>query len=125
MRKFYLEGAEYGVFMESEKESTANNIPKEIMMHVSSFPSMPRAGIKLRELLNKKDVPLIKIEEILRHDPGLSANVLRLANSAYFGLSKKVVSLKQAVMLLGLKRFAQTASLPDSPHPIRRPVVWS
>ena len=95
--------------MDLEKEVKENNIPEEIMTQVSAFPSMPRAGIKLRELLNKKDVPLNEIEEILRHDPGLAANVLRLANSAYFGLSKKVGSLKQAVMLLGVKRFAQIA----------------
>ena len=86
-----------------------NEIPDKIMQLVSSFPSMPQAGIKLRALLNKKDVPVTEIEEILRHDPGLAANVLRLANSAYFGLSKKVGSLKQAVMLLGVKRFAQIA----------------
>ena len=86
-----------------------NNIPDKIMMEVSAFPSMPRAGFKLRALLNQMDVPLTEIEKILRHDPGLATNVLRLANSAYFGLSTKVGSLKQAVMLLGVKRFAQIA----------------
>ena len=94
----------------SEKNlSFASKIPEQIMMEVSAFPSMPRAGIKLRALLNKEDVSIDEIEEILRHDPGLAANVLRLANSAFFGLSKKVRSLKQAVMLLGVKRFAQIA----------------
>ncbi len=86
-----------------------HEVPDKIMMKVSSFPSMPRAAIKLRALLNEKDVPLSEIEEILRLDPGLATNVLRLANSAYFGLSTKVKSLKQAVMLLGVKRFAQIA----------------
>ena len=43
------------------------------------------------------------------HDPGLTTNVFSLANSAFFGLSTKVGSLKQAVMLLGVKRFAQIA----------------
>ena len=95
--------------LEKEREPMENNIPEEIMTQVSSFPSMPRAGIKLTALLNKKDVQLTEIEEILRHDPGLAANVLRLANSAYFGLTKKVGSLKQAVMLLGVKRFTQIA----------------
>jgi len=94
----------------SEETSLINNeIPDKIMMEVSAFPSMPRAGFKLRALLNKVDVPLTEIEEILRHDPGLATNVLRLANSAFFGLSTKVGSLKQAVMLLGVKRFAQIA----------------
>jgi putative nucleotidyltransferase with HDIG domain len=100
-----------GVFMASaeEKNLVNENIPDKIMKEVSTFPSMPRTGFKLRALLNKTDVSTNEIEEILRHDPGLSANVLRLANSAFFGLSTKVGSLKQAVILLGVKRFAQIA----------------
>ena len=95
----------------SEEMSLINNdIPDKIKMEVSTFPSMPRVGIKLRRaLLNEDDVSITEIEEILRHDPGLATNVLRVANSAYFGLSTKVGSLKQAVMLLGVKRFAQIA----------------
>jgi putative nucleotidyltransferase with HDIG domain len=92
-----------------EKKSLQSDLPDEIVMQVSSFPSMPRAGIKLRELLTQEEVSLDEIEAILRHDPGLAANVLRLANSAYFGLRKKVGTLKHAVMLLGIKRFAQIA----------------
>jgi putative nucleotidyltransferase with HDIG domain len=94
----------------SEEMSRINSdIPDKIMMEVSSFPSMPRARIKLRVLLDKADVSITEIEEILRHDPGLATNILRLANSTYFGLSTKVGSLKQAVMLLGVKRFGQIA----------------
>jgi putative nucleotidyltransferase with HDIG domain len=48
-----------------------------------------------------------QIETILRRDPGLTANVLRIANSAYFGIPSKVGSIRQAVILLGLKRLIQ------------------
>lgn len=92
-----------------DKKPIANDIPDKIMEKVSSFPSMPRAGVKLRALLAETDVSLDKIEGILRHDPGLAANVLRLANSAFFGVPRKVSTLKHAVMLLGVKRFAQIA----------------
>lgn len=92
-----------------EKRPTENDLPDNIRMEVSSFPSMPQAAIKLRALLKEDDVPIIEIENILRQDPGLSTNVLRLANSAYFGVSSKVGSLKKAVMLLGIKRFEQIA----------------
>jgi putative nucleotidyltransferase with HDIG domain len=111
MRMNSLKNSEEGIFMVSSEEmsQTNKNIPDNIMKEVSSFPSMPRTGFKLRVLINKVDVSIKEIEEILRHDPGLSANVLRLANSAFFGLSKKVGSLKQAVMLLGIERFAQIA----------------
>ena len=92
-----------------ENKPIKNDIPDEIMKKVSSFPSMPRAGIKLRTLLAEEDVSTDEIEGILRQDPGLATNVLRLANSAFFGLPQKVGSLKHAVVLLGLKRFAQIA----------------
>ena len=95
--------------MSEEQKAKTNDISDDIRTKISSFPSMPQAAIKLRELLKEDDVPLNKIENILRQDPGLSANILRLANSAHFGLSSKVGSLKKAVMLLGLKRFEQIA----------------
>ncbi len=79
----------------------------EILARVKSFPSMPGAGAKLLTLLEEPETPVSEIEEILRFDPGLTANVLKLANSAYFGIPSKIGSLKQAVILLGLKRLIQ------------------
>jgi len=91
------------------KKQTTSDIPDKIFQKVSTFPSMPQAAIKLRTLISKKDVSIDEIERILRHDPGLAVNVLRLANSAFFGIPAKVTNLKQAVMLLGVKRFSKIA----------------
>ena len=79
----------------------------EILAKVKSFPTMPGAGAKMLALLEEPDTVVSEIEEILRYDPGLTANILKLANSAYFGIPSKVGSLKQAVILLGLKRLMQ------------------
>jgi putative nucleotidyltransferase with HDIG domain len=79
----------------------------EILVKVDSFPTMPGAGAKMLVLLEEPDTAVSEIEEILRYDPGLTANVLKLANSAYFGIPSKIGSLKQAVILLGLKRLIQ------------------
>ncbi len=79
----------------------------EILSKVKAFPTMPGAGAKMLSLLEEPDTAVSEIEEILRYDPGLTANVLKLANSAYFGLPSKIGSLKQAVILLGLKRLIQ------------------
>ena len=95
--------------LSAEKTQAPSAIPAKILEQVSSFPSMPKAGMKLRALLSEKDVSIDEIERILRLDPGLAANVLRLANSASFGLSTKVTTLKHAVMLLGVKRFSKIA----------------
>jgi putative nucleotidyltransferase with HDIG domain len=92
-----------------DKRQTNSAIPDKILQKVSAFPNMPRAGIKLRALLSEKNVSIDEIERILRHDPGLAANVLRLANSAFFGIPAQVTTLKHAVVLLGVKRFSSIA----------------
>jgi len=68
---------------------------------------MPGAAVKLLVLMDDPDINVSQIEAILGQDPGLTANVLKLANSAYFGMPSKVGSIKQAVLLLGLKRLMQ------------------
>ena len=96
-------------FMElsKEKRPVKNDILGKIMLKVSSFPSMPQAGVKLMAMLDKKDIAIDEITRVMQYDPGLTANVLKLANSAYFGIPSKVGSLKHAIMFLGLKRFSQ------------------
>lgn len=78
-----------------------------IRKDVGNFPGMPGAASKLLALLNNPETPITEIEAILRYEPGLTANVLRLVNSAYFGFSKKIGSVRQAILLMGWKRLAQ------------------
>ncbi len=80
---------------------------QDVMAEVKAFPGMPGAAVKLLSLLDKPDTPVSKIEEILRYDQGLTANVLKLTNSAYFGLPSKVGSVRQAIVFLGSKRLIQ------------------
>jgi len=80
---------------------------EKILSKVENFPSMPAAGSKLLALLEQQDVSVTEVEEILRYDPGLTANVLKLANSAYFGIPARIGSVKQAIVLLGTNRLIQ------------------
>jgi putative nucleotidyltransferase with HDIG domain len=68
---------------------------------------MPATGAKMLRMLEDPETTVDEIEDVLRHDPGLTGNVLRLANSAYFGIPSKVASTRQAVLLLGLKKLIQ------------------
>ena len=82
-------------------------ILNQILLKVKSFPTMPEAGAKMLGVLEEPDTEISDIKEILRYDPGLTANILKLANSAYFGIPSKIGSLKQAVIVLGFKRLIQ------------------
>ena len=80
---------------------------KRITAQVKSFPGMPATSAKLLKMLKDAETSATEIEEILKYDPGLTANILKLTNSAYFGLPCKVSSVKQAIVLLGWKRLLQ------------------
>ena len=79
----------------------------EIISDVRSFPSMSGLAVKVLNLIDDPNSTASKIEELLRYDPGITANVLKLTNSAYFGLSAKVGSVRQAIVLLGWKRLGK------------------
>lgn len=80
---------------------------RRIMLQVRSFPGMPATAARLLPLLRNPDAGTAQIEEILKYDPGLTANILKLTNSAYFGLPSQVSSVRQAILLLGWKRLLQ------------------
>ncbi len=51
------------------------------------------------------------IEEVLKKDAGLAFNLMRLINSAGFGMNREITSFRQAVMLMGLKKLFRWAAL--------------
>jgi HD-like signal output (HDOD) protein len=67
----------------------------------TGLPSVARAYAALGTALARTDVTLAELATIVEQDPGMSAKVLQLVNSAYFGLPQSVSSIQQAVMLLG------------------------
>ena len=95
----------------------------QIAALLKAFPSMPGAAVKLLALVDDPEANVARIEQILRQDAGLTANLLKLANSAYFGIPSKVGSVRQAVLLLGLKRLIQmviascVSAIMDKPVP--------
>jgi HD-like signal output (HDOD) protein len=84
-----------------------NSLLGEILLKLESFPSLPKTGAKILALLNEPKSSAAEIEKLLRYDPGLTANFLKLANSTYFGIPSKVASVKQAIVLLGFNRLKQ------------------
>jgi putative nucleotidyltransferase with HDIG domain len=78
-----------------------------IALEVEAFPGMPTTAAKLLPLLENYDSTASEIESILKYDPGLTANILKLTNSAYFGIPTRISSVRQAIVLLGWKRLLQ------------------
>ena len=95
---------------------------EQIMAKVKAFPGMPDTSAKLLKMLKDPDTSAAQIEDVLKYDPGLTANILKLTNSAYFGIPTKVSSIKQAVVLLGWKRLLQLVMTMCMSSVMKKPV---
>ncbi len=65
-------------------------------------PSMPAAAARFIEMCMREDPEFDDLVDVLSADAGMASEILRLANSPFFGVTRKICSLKQAMMLLGL-----------------------
>jgi len=70
----------------------------------AKLPVMSEVAHALIRTLNDPDSSASQVEAIIAKDPALTANLLRLANSAQFGLSRQVLSLEHAIQLMGMSR---------------------
>ena len=61
---------------------------------------MPSVVMELRKYLNDPDVSFDRLAKLIEVDPGLTVNVLQLANSAYFGWTRTISSVKDAITRL-------------------------
>lgn len=69
-----------------------------------ALPVMPEVGLALIDTLDKEDTPVSRIHGLIALDPTLTAKLLALANSAAFGLTRKVATLDAALSLVGLTK---------------------
>ncbi len=83
------------------------SLRQTITGQLGSISAMPVVVGKLRKLLSDPDVEFRKLSEVLKYDPGMTTNILRLANSAYFGFRTQVNTITQAISRLGLRRMSE------------------
>src|SRR5262245_54562983 len=86
--------------------------PLDDAQHRQARPLQPGQAVVLELLrLVRDDAELPKIEATLKRDPALAFKLLRLVNSAAFGLPVQITSFQHAVMMLGYKKMMRWLSL--------------
>ena len=68
------------------------------------LPALPSHLFQLNSMLAASPVDLKEVSAVIRSDPSLTAQLLRLCNSALFGLRRRVVRVEEAAILLGTER---------------------
>ena len=91
---------------------------RKIVGGVDKLPTPPDIYFDLTRLMQSATSTVTDVARVVTRDPGLSAKVLQLVNSAYFGTGQVTTSIQQAVALLGtdrLRYIALTASVFSAP----------
>jgi HD-like signal output (HDOD) protein/ActR/RegA family two-component response regulator len=81
----------------------ADPITRQLVGKMDKIPSPPAIYWELTRAAAAPDVGLADLGKIVEKDPAMSAKVLQLVNSSYFGIAQTVTSVPRAVTYLGLE----------------------
>lgn len=84
---------------------------------LKNLPPLPSSILKIQELCSEPNVNISQLVEVIEKDPMLSANILKSVNSPLYGMSKEIVSIRQAVTLFGpsmVRGFAVSSTIKKS-----------
>ncbi len=80
-----------------------NAVAVSSIVNSESLPSMPAVAFKILELCRQEDVRIQDVAGVIAKDPALTAKLMKLANSSMFGMSRKIGSIQQGMVVLGLR----------------------
>ncbi len=80
----------------------AGSAVRDIVGRLDKLPSIPETYLRLTKVIADPDSGMEDIARVVQRDPAMSAKVLQLVNSAYFGLARPLSSVDQAISYLGV-----------------------
>jgi len=83
----------------------------EILAGIKKLPAFSSTVVRLSQLVNDSEAGPGEFEAVVQADMALTANLLRMANSAYFGLSRRIASVREAITLLGVRRVFELGAM--------------
>ena len=84
---------------------------KDIVEQIDRLEPVPPIAAQIMSLAQDPNSATSEIADLICNDPALTVNLIRTCNSAYFGLSKQVESVKNAITLVGLDYIVQLVLL--------------
>lgn len=94
-----------------QSEERNKSLKENILRGIQDLPPMPQVLMEIHDQISGADINTKKIADSIETDQAIASKVLRLANSAYFGLSGRVSSIRSALTLFGLKGLLEVVSM--------------
>ena len=80
---------------------------QELLKEIKKLKPIPAIVNQIIEIVDKPDSSMKDIAKIIKYDPAVTANLLKISNSAYFGLKEPAESIEDAVALLGIDQIVE------------------
>lgn len=74
---------------------------KKVIESIDNLPSFPAIVSRLIKVVNSPESSADDAAELIERDPGLTSKMIRLANSAFYGIPRSISSVSSAVVILG------------------------
>jgi HD-like signal output (HDOD) protein len=84
------------------KSILGNESLAQLVGDVDTLPSCPRAFQEITKHLQQPNATVADVARIIGRDPGMTANLMKLVNSAFFGTRQSITTVDRAVTYLGL-----------------------
>jgi HD-like signal output (HDOD) protein len=100
----------------------------QALVNVASIPAFAPVAIQLLNIVSQENIGLNQLAGLIRADPGISIEVLRLANSPLFGARREITGILHAIAMLGLSRIksmVMTVAVRDFLAPARDSAVFA
>jgi len=94
-----------------QQQLMGEDLIEKIVATSKAMPPMPQILAKAREIINDENKGFQEIAEVLETDQAMATRVLRIANSAYYGLTVPASSVRQASALLGSQTLLELITL--------------
>ncbi len=73
----------------------------EILNIANHLPPFPKVALQVMKMIDDPEVKAKDLAEVIQYDSAITANLLKTCNAAYFGLTRKVSSLDDALIVVG------------------------
>lgn len=103
-----------GTTLDPAQAARTQQLVESAVAEVTHIATLPEITLKIIDLVEDPDATAKDLHNIIANDPALCARVLKVVNSAFYGLPGQIGSINRAIVLLGLnavKNIAIAASL--------------
>ena len=86
-------------------------LKRMVLQRLEDLPPMPQIVLRAREIMADQTAGISDLVNLLQNDQSIVTKVLRLSNSAYYGLSGKISTVQHAAVLLGQKTLSEVITM--------------